>query len=336
MSNKYIFDDEKLKNIINDYVKNGLPVYKIGKKNNVDGSVIKRLLNENNVEIINESPFSLSYWIKRGFNEDESLKKINGFKPCIIDYWLNKGFSKEESKLKVELHLMNTERSFIEKYGEENGKIKYQESRKINSKGNSKRSVEYWIKRGFNKEESKLKVSESQNMFSLKKCIEKYGNDEGIKIFNERQNKWTNSLNKNGNLKIGYSKISQIVFYNLLEYYEITDKEHIKFATHNKEFRLNKDNGGIWLYDFTDLKNKKIIEYNGDMYHANPKKYSSTDTPHPFNKNITAQEMWDNDKKKIQVAERNGFEVLTIWDSEYRWGKKNNILEKCLKFLKNE
>ena len=68
----------------------------------------------------------------------------------------------------------------------------------------------------------------------------------------------------------------------------------------------------------------------------NPKKYKSSDYPHPFRKNITAQEIWDKDKQKIDIAIENGFDVLIIWDSEYRWGNKQEIINKCINFLKNE
>ena len=107
------------------------------------------------------------------------------------------------------------------------------------------------------------------------------------------------------------------------------------FATHNKEYKLDKceSEGGIWLYDFTDINNKKIIEFHGDMYHGNPKKYKATDYPHPFRKTITAQDMWNKDKRKLNVAIKEGFEMLVIWDSEYRWGNKQEIINKCIDFL---
>ena len=58
----------------------------------------------------------------------------------------------------------------------------------------------------------------------------------------------------------------------------------------------------IYLYDFK-WKNK-IIEFNGDLYHANPNKYIESDTPLSKiksikNKNITAKEIWDFDSVKI-------------------------------------
>jgi G:T-mismatch repair DNA endonuclease (very short patch repair protein) len=72
------------------------------------------------------------------------------------------------------------------------------------------------------------------------------------------------------------------------------------------------------------------------MYHANPKKYKKTDTPHPYIKHKTSHEIWESDKIKIKTAEENGYKVLIIWDSEYRWGNKEKVIKKCLNFLKNE
>ena len=119
----------------------------------------------------------------------------------------------------------------------------------------------------------------------------------------------------------------------ILEEYEFEDRKDIYFATKNKEYFISLKGGIFYQYDFVDLKNKKIIEYNGDEYHANPKIYESNDTPHPFRKNITSEEIWKKDNEKIETAELNGFKVLTIWDSEYKKDKEK-ILKKCIYFLK--
>lgn len=58
----------------------------------------------------------------------------------------------------------------------------------------SPKRVEYWVDKGFSVDESKLKVSESQKTFSKNICIEKYGEDEGIRVFNQRQKKWIKTL----------------------------------------------------------------------------------------------------------------------------------------------
>ena len=190
----------------------------------------------------------------------------------------------------------------------------------------------YWMNKGFSEEESILKISERQKTFTLEKCIEKYGEEKGINIFNDRQNKWYESLIRNGKLKNGYSAISQELFNSILLYYNDAAKLNIYYATKNYEFYLNKKGGGIWKYDFTDFNSMKIIEYNGDIYHANPKKYKSFDRPHPFKKETNAELIWIKDNIKTKVATDNGFQLLTIWDSEYL-ENKNSVLLSCLDFL---
>jgi len=301
------------------------------------------------------------YWLLKGFTYQESLDKVKDIKKQVSEisvgsvdyyrivsdltdsqikdllseytnlskkYWINKGYSEEESvNIISELQRKNSNKGvelrkkFPERYT-----------------ATTETQIGYWLKKGFSQEESLLKLNQRQSTFTLDKCIEKYGEEEGEKIFNERQLKWQKSLSSGGNLKMGYSKVSQDLFSKILESYTKEDKDNIFFATHNKEFVLEKDNGdsGIWLYDFVDTINKKIIEYNGDDYHGNPNKYKSDDNPHPFRKYVTAQDIWDKDKRKVDTAINNGFEVLTIWDSEYRWGDKKEIINKCINFINDK
>lgn len=54
--------------------------------------------------------------------------------------------------------------------------------------------IEYYIAQGFSEEESKILLSERQSTFSLQKCVEKYGEDEGTLVWRRRQIKWRNSI----------------------------------------------------------------------------------------------------------------------------------------------
>jgi very-short-patch-repair endonuclease len=192
---------------------------------------------------------------------------------------------------------------------------------------------EYYLLRGHSEEDSLKMLSSRQSTFSLEKCIEKHGKEEGTKVYTDRQNKWQKSLLENGNLKYGFSSISQELFYSIIsEYTNKVDIIDVYFATKNGEFRLNRVGGSIWIYDFVDIKRRKIIEYNGDQYHANPSMFSINDTPHPFRTGFTSGQIWKKDADKIKVANDNGFEVLVIWDSEYHKNKKETI-KKCLNFL---
>lgn len=196
---------------------------------------------------------------------------------------------------------------------------------------NPNTKIEYWLKLGYDESESVKLLKDRQRTFSKDICISKYGEVEGVNIFNERNNKWHNTLISNNNLKGGYSSISQKLFNDIKNN---MDHDSYMYATNNGEFKLNKQGGGIWLFDFLDIKNKKIIEYNGDIYHANPSMYKHDDKPHPFLKDICAKDIWNKDNEKMLEAKSQGYDVLYIWDSEY----KNNpeyILKKCLDFLKN-
>lgn len=64
---------------------------------------------------------------------------------------------------------------------------------------------------------------------------------------------------------------------------------------------------------------KTVIEVNGDYWHMNPNKYKATD----YNKNthLTAKQMWEKDTKKVKYLQKNGYKVITIWETDVRSGK---------------
>lgn len=69
------------------------------------------------------------------------------------------------------------------------------------------------------------------------------------------------------------------------------------------------------MYDLACTKRKKIVEYNGDYWHCNPKIYESDYKLKQSN--MRAEEIWDRDKDKISVAESRGFEVKVVWESDF-------------------
>jgi G:T-mismatch repair DNA endonuclease (very short patch repair protein) len=71
-----------------------------------------------------------------------------------------------------------------------------------------------------------------------------------------------------------------------------------------------------------------IIEYNGDYWHCNPKKYNSN----YFNKKKSkyAWEIWEYDKNKLELIKNNGYTLEVIWESDFKNNNKiiNHIIEK--------
>ena len=67
-------------------------------------------------------------------------------------------------------------------------------------------------------------------------------------------------------------------------------------------------------YDFK-IKNL-IIEIQGDYWHMNPKVYKKDDINPSFQ--MTAEKVWEKDKKKKEYAEKYGYKVLCFWEKEIR------------------
>ena len=71
----------------------------------------------------------------------------------------------------------------------------------------SNTTLEYYLSKGMSEDEAKHALRKRQTTFSLEKCIEKYGEVEGIKRFKERQEKWLSNFKR-----YGFSIVSQNLF----------------------------------------------------------------------------------------------------------------------------
>lgn len=128
------------------------------------------------------SPFSVQHWIEKGQTLEEATFTTRSFRKTNNEYWIKRGYSLEESIEKV--------KEFQSEQGIKGNKVL-----KENPHLNSTR-IEYYLHKGMSEEEAKQALSDRQKTFSLEICIEKYGEIEGTKIFNDRQTRWQNSLSK--------------------------------------------------------------------------------------------------------------------------------------------
>ena len=315
------------------------------KERGFDNAFIKQYKRE-------RSKVCIEFWIKKGFTEEYAKEKISEQQSKIgklnkgktkiinkeyieslgldsknffrkrsiwcIEYWLERGFSEKDAKKKIsELQTELAKRNLS----------KTKNERQLYNK----KSLVYWTNKGYSEDDAKKIISNSQKTFSLEKCIDKYGDEEGYKKWKERQIKWQESLNKVGFHQLGHSKISQELFNEIIKKYLEDDKDYVFYETKNKEYTLKNSNGFYYRYDFCDLKRRKFIEFNGDIYHANPELYKEIDKPNPFH-DKTAKEIWAIDEDKKSIAEKNGFKELVIWEKDYREDKEK-IINECIKFL---
>jgi very-short-patch-repair endonuclease len=147
----------------------------------------------------------------------------------------------------------------------------------------------------------------------------KYGYDEGLKLYLERCEKLNLHLITLKSKK--YSKISQELFwsiYNGLSDFEKNDK--IYFKELNDEYFIKIPNNlfnieyhkSIFFVDF--LYGNKIIEYNGIYWHNN----------------------MDYEIYRIETLKKMGYDVLVIDSNDFNRNKKpNEIIIKCLNFIRD-
>jgi hypothetical protein len=180
-------------------------------------------------------------------------------------------------------------------------------------------TLEYWLARTEGDEEKARKLlSERQRTFTLDKCIEKFGEEEGRKKWIARQEKWIKNYRKKS-----YSFISQELFWRIQEEIKFENDE-IAFATFNNgkktsnvsenhEAKLFLDNRLV-LPDFIHFPSNKIIEFDGVYYHRNS----------PENK--------QRERQRDQDLQRNGYHVFHVNEKEYRDSPEES-LQKCIIFL---
>lgn len=196
----------------------------------------------------------------------------------------------------------------------------------IKNNDNISTTLVYFLKKtNGNVELAQKMLSERQTTFSIEKCIKKYGEIDGKLKWQERQNKWQDTLNgKSDEEKLRINRLKTAKGYSISK----AEIEICNVLGLHESSQLCIDPNKGYVYDI--VINKKIIEYNGDYWHMNPSKYDSQD----FNKrtNLTAKETWEKDKAKIDFAKSLGYEILTIWEYDYKQDKEA-VIQKCINFL---
>ena len=203
--------------------------------------------------------------------------------------------------------------------------------------GNTSSTLIYWTKQGYTEAEAKEKLSQRQTTFSLDICIQKYGEIEGKKRWNDRQEKWQESINTklpeelerinrakmcNGR---GYSKISQKMFIAIYEATkEIYPRPYFATFTDKKEIIDSKDNHPEWFhisgtgkkffFDYYVKETKSIIEFDGDYWHGEKR----------------GNQKRDADREAILIAE--GFRIFHVLERDYK-ADPEKIITQCVEFL---
>lgn len=274
-------------------------------------------------------------------------------------WWFKLIFDITDEELDIERRKFDTASidSFVRRYGEDEGQRRYDDYVKLQA--NAGCSLEYFIEK-YGEEAGKKKyeaVCKNKGV-SKKNCIEKYGKDVGEKFFKqycsqqsyagvslsyfvdkfgeiEGNKKYSEVCKKKMSFKM-YSNISQKMFKSIdsiLGNYANNSRWEEK--NHEFELFLHLDNTDkLCRVDY--FLNGKIIEFNGDVWHANPKKYKANDVvTMPDSSKAVAKDIWLRDENRLDAIKKQGFKVFVVWESDYA-SDPERMVDECVKFLKDE
>jgi hypothetical protein len=278
--------------------------------------------------------FKLEFWTKRGWSLDEAKQKVSEIQsknskkfsekrkqnPNLYDsvttnqigYWIKRGYSQKEAKQKVsERQSVFSKDKLIKKYGKEKGL-------ELLQKRNEKWVASLYSNNDMN-EVNKLKAITIENL------NKKYGPT----FATEKYKNWVDKLGiaaierlKRGEkvrFYLNASKQSQSVF---IDFYrkmiDLFGETKVFLGIDNKREFYLWDDKKIYFYDFVICPLNLIFEYNGSHVHPNRDLLSEdqwNNWKHAFTKK-PAQETYESDQHKKLIAQRAGFDLVTLWDSD--------------------
>ena len=153
-------------------------------------------------------------------------------------------------------------------------------------------------------EEKALEINRQKSQ-TLENFIRKYGEKEG-------PIKWESYCINRSN---PYSQISQKLF-QIIDCY-IADKYTTYYATKGDGEWFIKGKEQVYYLDYYIKELNICIEFNGNAWHGNPKIFAKDDHCHPIYRDVTAGELQEKDKKRMQFLKSKGIKTFIIWESDY-------------------
>lgn len=199
--------------------------------------------------------------------------------------------------------------------------------------------IKHWIKKGFVEEEAKEKVAEFQKNQSLK------GNNETTRLMRSQKSTGIKnpmsivSIAKREGVDVEHAREMTPCFGRRGDKHPMFGKKHTDEAlrkigesiNHSGRSKIEHEmsnlliglyggekNIGVngWCCDYVNHEKRLIVEFFGDFWHHNPEKYSE-DYVNGFTKRTSTQ-VWDRDARKIKELREHGYEVIVVWESDWR------------------
>lgn len=110
----------------------------------------------------------------------------------------------------------------------------------------------------------------------------------------------------------GYSKLAIQWIEEEARKRKLKNVQHAKTAG---EYRIP---GTKLRVDGYHAKTNTVFEFHGDCWHGNPSVFKPTSRPHPFNRDLTAKQLYLNTMEREYLLKSLGYKVVSIWEHDYK------------------
>lgn len=214
--------------------------------------------------------------------------------------------------------------------------------------------IKHWTRKGFSFEDAKQKVFEFQRKQSLKGNNERTIRKRSLKNSGVGNPMSLESIAKRENIDINDASKFTPCFGRIGEKHPMFGKKHSEQAlekisnahhlvrpTYRSKLEIEvenfcksldevKHNVGIqrWNVDVLFVNKKIVVEFFGDYWHMNPQKFDSN-AQHNITK-LIAKDVWARDQQKINILKGLGYNVIVIWETDWRKNKSS-----CMSMITN-
>ena len=148
---------------------------------------------------------------------------------------------------------------------------------------------------------------------------EKYINNyTKMRVFCEHGHEWQAMPKELLNSHTGCPKCSKRNYsqlaINWIKDIELTENIIIQHALNGGEYNIPKTK---YFVDGYCAPTNTVYEFHGDVFHGNPKRFSSNKKCHPYDQNITAGELYGRTIKRINHIKSLGYNVIEMWENNF-------------------
>lgn len=272
---------------------------------------------------------SLESFIRRygdinGQKKYEEYKKRQAY-TCSKEYMMNEKGMTEKEWNEFNSNRACTKENFIKRYGKDLGKNRWDEYCRLESYAGCK--LEYFINKLGEDEGKKayLEINKKKAQ-TLENCIRIYGDIQGKIKYEEYCNRQYSNLSKR--------------FFDSIQMILGDFGVGAKYGDFECPINLCFEDGTCRVCYPDYILHTKIIEFNGDYWHGNPKYYKPDDIMKFIQKQRTkyngdkASDIWEYDRKKKNALEKLGYKVKVVWESDYHKNPEK-VIDECVEFLKS-